>query len=341
MNEEAATRPLAERTLGAVADLIPCDVVPFDNLTDEHRIPVSWNNNAQLLNPEIAETCSRVYDDDPFANPLSSELIHNGSSRVLKLSDFGGKAQFTGTPFYNEVLRPMKIRYQMGLVLYAGEDLSVSCSVNRSDRDFTERERGLLSMAAPHIANAIGDAVGRETLRENGSRLEGLFETSGRGVIVIDVNGSVLQLTDRARSLLDKYFPGEPREGLGLPERLRNWVGLLAQNAATSWQTPYSLKPEKRELRVSRIFDLLKAETTLLLEEKPHLSPTDLRPLGLTNRQAEVLYWISRGKTDETIADLIGTSRRTVEKHLENIYRILGVETRTSAAMAAIERLGL
>lgn len=46
--------------------------------------------------------------------------------------------------------------------------------------------------------------------------------------------------------------------------------------------------------------------------------------------------WITHGKTDAEIATIIGVSTNTIGKHLERIYRKLGVENRMAAAMRAI-----
>jgi DNA-binding NarL/FixJ family response regulator len=56
---------------------------------------------------------------------------------------------------------------------------------------------------------------------------------------------------------------------------------------------------------------------------------------ALTAREAEVLTWVARGKTNRDIADILGMSPRTVNKHLEHVFEKLGVETRTAAAAAA------
>ncbi len=53
----------------------------------------------------------------------------------------------------------------------------------------------------------------------------------------------------------------------------------------------------------------------------------------LTPREEEVLRWVAAGKTDLQVAAILGTSVRTVQKHLENAYVKLGVENRTAAAM--------
>jgi DNA-binding CsgD family transcriptional regulator len=57
--------------------------------------------------------------------------------------------------------------------------------------------------------------------------------------------------------------------------------------------------------------------------------------LGLTPREGEVLSWLSKGKTNRDIAQILGLSPRTVDKHLEQIYAKLGVENRTAAAAVA------
>ena len=60
-------------------------------------------------------------------------------------------------------------------------------------------------------------------------------------------------------------------------------------------------------------------------------------PASLTEREREVLDWLSGGKTDRDIALILGISPRTVHKHLQRIYEKLGVETRTAAVMRVYE----
>ena len=59
----------------------------------------------------------------------------------------------------------------------------------------------------------------------------------------------------------------------------------------------------------------------------------------LTLREAEVLYWVAKGKTNRDIGDILGASPATVKKHLERVYVKLGVETRTAAASIAMAKL--
>ncbi len=59
------------------------------------------------------------------------------------------------------------------------------------------------------------------------------------------------------------------------------------------------------------------------------------RLFGLTAREAQVLLWLSHGKTNRDIAEILTLSARTVNKHLEQIFHKMGVDNRTSAAVMA------
>jgi DNA-binding CsgD family transcriptional regulator len=61
------------------------------------------------------------------------------------------------------------------------------------------------------------------------------------------------------------------------------------------------------------------------------------KKLGLTRREADVLLWIARGKSNVEISMALCISPRTVKKHLEHVFRKLGVRTRLAAAVVAVE----
>jgi DNA-binding NarL/FixJ family response regulator len=58
----------------------------------------------------------------------------------------------------------------------------------------------------------------------------------------------------------------------------------------------------------------------------------------LTERELEVLGLAAQGKTNGAIANVLQISEKTVEKHLDSIYRKLEVRSRTEAAVTAIQR---
>lgn len=68
------------------------------------------------------------------------------------------------------------------------------------------------------------------------------------------------------------------------------------------------------------------------LGESSPVPPRDLRAYGLTSREAQVVRRVATGGSNADIARELSLSARTVQKHLENAYRKLGVSTRSEAA---------
>ncbi|MGK7898825.1 MAG: helix-turn-helix transcriptional regulator, partial [Xenococcus sp. (in: cyanobacteria)] len=107
---------------------------------------------------------------------------------------------------------------------------------------------------------------------------------------------------------------------------------------------PLHIEQVGKRLSVHLISDLISREQYLLLWEEqklPSFSIASLELLGLTKREAEVLFWVAKDKNNVGIAKVLGCCEGTVRKHLEHIHRKLEVQTRTAAVIVALERLGL
>lgn len=158
-----------------------------------------------------------------------------------------------------------------------------------------------------------------------------------QAVVVAGRDGHVQFATDRAVRLLGRYF-GEPAgkpDMVALPARLAELVRQgrstrLCQAGATG------------ELEVRIVTDpSSEAPVTVLLDERR--APNDYAPLyalGLSERETEVLYWISQGKSNPEIGIIIGAAAGTVKKHAENIFAKLEVDGRSAAMLLALEILG-
>ena len=68
-------------------------------------------------------------------------------------------------------------------------------------------------------------------------------------------------------------------------------------------------------------------------------TPARLEQLGVSPREAEILIWAAQGKSNSDISGILSISETTVKKHLGNIYEKLGVESRHSATLMALEIL--
>jgi DNA-binding CsgD family transcriptional regulator len=67
----------------------------------------------------------------------------------------------------------------------------------------------------------------------------------------------------------------------------------------------------------------------------PAMPPADLPAYGLTEREAAVVRRVASGLSNRDIAEEMGLSARTIQKHLEHAYRKLGVSSRSEAARIA------
>ncbi len=167
-----------------------------------------------------------------------------------------------------------------------------------------------------------------------------LQESLDRAVLIVGEGGAIQFCTRLARRLLTRFFPGEIDQADRLPTALAVW-------AANAPRRPGPWTGEGAETRLeARLFAEGQpgAGFMLLLEEKPlgaAGSPARLMVLGLTAREAEVLYWIAHGKTSPEIAIILDAAPNTIKKHVQNILPKLGVETRLGAALRATELLGI
>jgi DNA-binding CsgD family transcriptional regulator len=94
-----------------------------------------------------------------------------------------------------------------------------------------------------------------------------------------------------------------------------------------------SVSVDGRRLVVSLLSTDASGVTLLVRKKSSVPEPAALAAtFGLTTREAEVLHWVACGKINRDVADILGMSARTVDKHLQHVFEKLHVETRTAAA---------
>jgi DNA-binding NarL/FixJ family response regulator len=104
----------------------------------------------------------------------------------------------------------------------------------------------------------------------------------------------------------------------------------------SSRPTPFSMTRAGRRLVVRMLLHTC-GYLLLLREENEQMEWKQLMALALSQREAEVLSFVAMGKTNADIGIILSISRRTVEKHVEQVLARLGLETRTGAAAVALE----
>jgi DNA-binding NarL/FixJ family response regulator len=185
----------------------------------------------------------------------------------------------------------------------------------------------LLARIRVHLANA------RTT-----SRARLALGLAGRSLAAVDSAGRLVWCTPQAEGLFMRLDPAWGPDAGALPEALQGAaLGLLGADPA----------PDGASIRASlRGMDI---DLSVIDSDRPGevlLRVTEVREDGkiaalqkqggLTRREAEVLLWVSYGKTNKTVSEILGISPRTVNKHLEQVFRKMGVETRAAATAIAV-----
>ncbi|MCP3448264.1 response regulator [Bradyrhizobium sp. CCGUVB14] len=160
------------------------------------------------------------------------------------------------------------------------------------------------------------------------------LDVSGRFLFAVNRQGHILWATPQAQKLLADHH-GAQADDFVLPPSLLQWLE-QAKGKGSAKSQAASL-PDNPQLRFYYMGEIAPNEFLLRLskESGTALPPEFTSELGLTTREGEVLAWLSKGKTNRDIAQILGLSPRTVDKHLEQIYAKLGVENRTAAAAIA------
>jgi DNA-binding response OmpR family regulator/DNA-binding CsgD family transcriptional regulator len=196
--------------------------------------------------------------------------------------------------------------------------------------------RQVLARIAAHTQTARAQRQARNAL-----------DAFGHATLVVrPADGRLVWQTALARTLLREHFSSE---GSSAPVPLIDWVRREVAAAATgaapqplvSARGPRRLTLELHSMTSDAEADAGEggdaaesAEWLIVASETDDAAVFDalMQAWRLTMREAEVLYWVAKGKTNRDVAEILAMSPRTVTKHMEHILQKLGVETRTAAA---------
>jgi DNA-binding response OmpR family regulator/DNA-binding CsgD family transcriptional regulator len=183
----------------------------------------------------------------------------------------------------------------------------------------------MLARIRVHLANARLTQSARAAL-----------DASGRYLLAVDGQGRLVWATPQAQKMLSENLASATGEDFALSGPMLQWLAQVQMAKAKS-KSQTAAFPDNEQLHLQYMGKLGPNEFLLrLARDSSSDTPSEFSSeLGLTSREGEVLSWLSKGKTNRDIAQILGLSPRTVDKHLEQIYAKLGVENRTAAAAIA------
>lgn len=270
-------------------------------------------------------------------HPLCPAMTAGGGFDAMKISDVLTRRQWHRTTIYNDYYCAflLGMGYEIDVGIKSSLDHSKTFFFQSAQRDFSERDRALLNLLAPHFAQLDHASTAFRAAALGLIELQATGADTCRGILLPDRAGRRIEAaTDRARRLLATYFPDA--RGVRLPEELTSWL----EHARAREKSPQLEAQMARELKVTR-------PAGVLIVEHARVSETEVVVLDetvavvhslLTARERDVLNLVAEGKRNSDIAQDLWVSPSTVRKHLENIYEKLGVSTRTAAVRAYTHR---
>jgi len=197
------------------------------------------------------------------------------------------------------------------------------------------KPKEVLARMAVHLAGAREKRQTRNAL-----------DAFGYATITVRASdGYLMWQTPLARELLERYFGTQAPH---TPSAVKDWLVNCVRGMEHSeppkltvhqGATHLTFRLHQRTGDSDGVFE--DGDWLIVMREGSDTAVIDAMSLSfkLTAKEAEVLYWVVKGKTNKDIGDILGSSPATVKKHLERIFVKLGVETRTAAAGMAVGRI--
>jgi DNA-binding CsgD family transcriptional regulator len=328
--------------LDGLPALVPSDLTTLSVCDLNNRIRKVYGRQAEALSEADCAIFDRYFREHPLVRFHGS---HPGGP-TQRISDCADGYAFNNSALYADYYARLGITHVMALPLQIDEGNVVSIVFNRSGSDFSNAERAVFEAIRPPLSALYRNLIAREESKLALGRLCSLAAGVGWQMVRVTANGQILDAEPAGLRLLQRYFiRGGRLRSTALPSPIADWM-----TRARNWgldrrpSTGESLTVRRfgKQLTIHFVADPAEpGRGYLLMKEAPAGVSTDaLEPLPLTMREREVLALVATGKSNPEIGTLLGISARTVQKHLENMFQKLGVETRMAAALVALSVSG-
>ncbi|HTV26303.1 MAG TPA: helix-turn-helix transcriptional regulator [Xanthobacteraceae bacterium] len=294
---------------------------------------------------ETLSTADRTAFDLHFReHPLVRFHGSHPGGPTQRISDCVSAKAFRNSALHADYYRRIGINHVMALPLWIDQENVISIVFNRGRADFKDGERAVLDAVRRPLAAMYRNLVACEEAGIGLKRVSRLASDGGWLLMQVGTSGRILDAPPEALRLLQKFFPRNSTEGgARIPEALSEWLsrsrnwGLV--RPAIDGGEKFTSARLGVKLTVHFVPDTHCPSCGYLLMKSERLQQraVDLQRLPVTEREREILALVAIGKTNAEIASVLTISPRTVQKHLEHIFQKLGVETRTAAAIRALE----
>ncbi|MEW6663804.1 MAG: LuxR C-terminal-related transcriptional regulator [Thermodesulfobacteriota bacterium] len=299
---------------------------------------IDQNNMAiQPLEVNIQHRFFPMYRDYYFRkNPFDPTNLGSFRGTALSMERIVPYNDFQRSEYYNDFIRPQKIRRQMAVYIRLRNRLtSLICTHRSSNRMFNDEDLAAGDMVSRHLSVAFDRIQMIEEVKKKGSFFRMILDSTDAGILVLDLQKRPVFINRKAADIC-AAIPPPVLEDCDALERYRDQevgLGSLPVRERIIWVSP-SEKCLFRIRLVNRIladsdepFFLITMET---LPGNPKIDDHAARmDFGLTKREAEIVSYIYKGYRNAEIADRLFISEGTVKNHLRSIFEKAGVKNRT------------
>jgi DNA-binding CsgD family transcriptional regulator len=316
--------------LESLESLIPCDTSSYNEVDPVAGRAVVLSRPDPITDEELA-----IWQKWAHQNPALMHMLRTGDGSARRISDFLDQDELHGLELYRYGYARIGVEYQLSVGLPAPSPIVLGVALNRGSEDFTDAEVGVLEVLRPHVAQAYRNAQLITEHRRALDRIAGALEDDGRAFHVLGE-----PLVDSVRALLGRHFRAVSSR---LPDEVRVWAdeelsGLQSGGPERLRQSFVSIR-EGRRLTIRFVPGGSGPPLLWLVERPTESDSTPLQRLGLSPREAQVLWALTKGGSTTAISRQLSISIGTTKKHLEHVYRKLGVSTATAAAAVAFDVL--
>lgn len=326
----------AEVVPGLVPDIVASDVTSLNDVDPSAATLRSVVHPRTFrIEPAVAEALRELSG----SHPLIAHMSATGDGSAIKISDFWSRQIWRDSELYARVYAPLGVEHQMAISLPTALPAVVGLALNRTraDDDFSERDRAALDRLRPHLAQSWRNARERTHVRSLLRTATDALRTGDSHVLLL--SDPVTELTPGALVELYRHV-GRPSERSVLPGPVLRWLERergRRRADPTALVRPFMARYGGWHAVVRYLSAAGGGVDALLLSvsESSRL-PVQLTGIGLTPRESEILALVTTGASNPAIAARLHLAPATVKRHLEHIYRKLGVNGRVQASALAL-----
>jgi len=329
VNDSADLDEFAIVVTRTVRALVDSDGVGYNEVDPRGPRLLAYTDPEDYVPEHFADDWVRLAHE----HPIYAYMQRTGDGSPRTISDFLSREEFHELELYWGLYGPVGVEYQIAFGLPAPQPLVVAIAATREARDYTARERTVLETFRPHLLQAYRVVRTRTELSADLTGVLSSFAAAGRYVAFVEPSG--LRFPGDGGAVLAEWIDDHDELDAWMRAQRRRLDGEEVPAPAQ----PFTIVRGGRRLVIRYMAGAGRPDALLIDEREAQVDPARLHRVGLSPREAEVLARLADGSDDAVIAAALGVQPGTVRKHLERIYRKLGVHSRAQAVAAAFEVL--